>query len=557
MRNTIKIFVLFALLAPGAEAALGDHRWSQGWSAGGSAMPDSTGHIAAAGTFFGSVDFGGGTFMPVNFLGGDVFLARFDINGNHVWSRQITPGGLGLIVDAVTAAPDGSIYLAGILQNGDIDFGGGMLSGSNVTVVAAFEPDGSHRWSFLAGAGRVRKMAASNTTVAFTGYTYSNVDFGGGSLTSAGGADVFLALLEPDGNHRFSQVFGDADDQGGMSLALDPNDGAVVAASVRSTIDFGGGVLTATDRDLSLAAFDSSGVHQWSWNRAGTFTPGGGILFTLDVAVSSAGEIAVGGQFLAGTDLGGGTLISAGQGDVFLARYDASGAHLSSQSFGGATTDGIQGVSFDSQNNLAVAGTFLSSSIDFGGGPLAHSAGLGSEWFLAVFDPSGGHLHSTSFTGSSQFSMMPWFHSSGELLLYGSGGSNNDFGGGPVATTQFFLAQLDGTSTATAPGSVPDLTVDKSGTDLLLSWASDCGLGDTYGIYRGDLALGYGSLAMDTCDLATTQATIPMGTPDGEFFLVVPSWNAQEGSYGPSTAGDRTPAPGACHSQGPVDVCAP
>jgi hypothetical protein len=560
MRKTTRILALLIItLTPAAEAAVGDHNWSQGWGVEGKAMPDGSGHVAVAGTFFGSIDLGGGAFSPGNPLGGDVFLARYDIDGNHVWSRQFTPGALGLIVDAVTAAPDGSIYLAGTFQNGDIDFGGGLLGGAGVNVVAGFEPDGSHRFSFLVGGGRVRKIAASNTAVAFAGYTYSNVDFGGGNLMTAGGADVFLALLEPDGSHRFSQVFGDAGDQGGLSLALDPSDGVVIAASAQSTIDFGGGVLTATDRDLCLAAFDSTGAHRWSWNRAGDFSPGGGILFTLDVAVSSVGEVAVGGQFLASTDLGGGTLNSAGQGDIFLARYDASGAHLSSQSFGGTVTDGIQGVTFDSQGNLAFAGTFLSSSIDVGGGPLTHSGGFGSEWFLGVFDSIGGHLYSTTFPGDSQSVMMPRFHSSGELLLYGSGGSNNDFGGGPLATTQFYLAQLDGaiTMTATGPGAVSDLTIDKSGADLMLSWGSDCGLGDTYGIYRGDLALGYGSLAQDSCGIATTSATIPMGAPATEFFLVVPAFSAEEGSYGSATAGSRASAPSACHLQGSVDACAP
>jgi len=560
MRNTTTILVFFALLAgaPGTEAALGDHRWSQGWNAGGFASPDDTGHIAAAGTFFGAVDFGGGTFTPANIFGGDVFLARFDASGNHVWSRQITPGGFGFSVNAVTAAPDGSIYLAGtLLQNGDIDLGGGLLSGSNKTVLAGFEPDGSHRFSFIAGDGRVQKLVASNTTVACTGYTSGSIDFGGGTLTSAGGTDVFLGVLEADGSHRFSRVFGDAGAQGGMGLALDPAGGVVLAAGAESTIDFGGGVLTAAGGDLCLAAFDASGVHQWSWSRTGTFTSGSGILFTLDVAVSGTGDIAVGGLFRNTTDLGGGMLTSNGSGDVFVARYDANGSHLSSLTFGGNATDGVFGVSFDGDGNLAIAGTFLSSSVDFGGGPLTLAATFGSDWFLAVFDGSNSLLHSASYTGDGQYSILPRFDPSGRLLLYGSGGGNTDFGGGTLATTGFFLAQLDGTSTPTGPGSASDLAVGKSGADLLLSWGSDCGLGDAYGIYRGDLAMGYGSLAADSCDLATTQATIPMGVPDGEFFLVVPAWNAQEGSYGPAGAGDRASVPGACHLQGTVDQCAP
>ena len=52
-----------------------------------------------------------------------------------------------------------------------------------------------------------------------------------------------------------------------------------------------------------------------------------------------------------------------------------------------------------------------------------------------------------------------------------------------------------------AAGDVADLAVAKSGTDLLLSWEADCGFGDNYGVYRGDLAQGYGSIAFELCSI--------------------------------------------------------
>lgn len=562
MRKPATILVLLAILAlaPGAGAALGDHRWSRGYAAAGQAAVDGGGNVAAAGTFFGPVDFGGGTLTPANVFGGDVFLARFDGDGTHLWSRQITPGGFGLIVDAVASAPDGSIYVAGLLQSGgEIDFGGGLLAGSNQTVVAGFDADGTHRFSFVLGDGRVQAIAAGDTTVAIAGYTSGSVNFGGGALAAAGGSDVFLGVLDADGTHRFSNLFGDAGNQGGMGVALDPDGGVVLAASAQSTIDFGGGMLTATATDLCLAAFDSTGAHRWSWIRPGTWQSGSGILLTLDVDVSDAGEVALGGLFRFAVDLGGGMLSSAGSGDVFVARYDGDdGSHIASTSIGGTSTEGVQGLSYDANGNLAIAGTFLSPSVDFGGGPLMLQALFGSDWFLAVYDTTGAHLFSASYTGNGQYDIAPRFDGAGRLLLSGGGAGNTDFGGGALATTQFFLAQLEGAgSAATGPGAVSGLALGKSGADLVLSWAADCGLGDTYDVYRGDLSLGYGSLALETCGVAATQATVPTGTPAGEFFLVVPAWNAEEGSYGAATAGDRAPAVGACHPQGAVDVCAP
>lgn len=381
-------------------------------------------------------------------------MARFDVGGSHLWSQQITPGGLGLILDAMTVAPDGSIYVAGLLQNGDIDFGGSVLSGAGVTVLAALESDGSHRWSFVLGSARVRSLAASNAGVACTGYSLGSVDLGGGALGYAGGSDIFIGLLNADGSHRFSQVFGDAGDQGGMSTALDPNDGVVLAAATKTAIDFGGGVLTPTATDLCLSAFNATGVHQWSWIRAGSFSAGSGILLQLDVEVSGTGEIALAGQFRGSTDLGGGTLNSAGLDDAFLARYSSGGGHLASQAFGGTSYETVQGVSWDGAGNLVFGGSSSSATTSFGGGTLTHSGGSSHDGFVAVFDDGGSHLYSTSFVGIG--GLVPRFQASGQILCFGSGSGNIDFGGGPVADPQFYLAQFEGaTSTTTAAPYVP------------------------------------------------------------------------------------------------------
>lgn len=99
--------------------------------------------------------------------------------------------------------------------------------------------------------------------------------------------------------------------------------------------------------------------------------------------------------------------------------------------------------------------------------------------------------------------------------------------------------------------------MERSGSDLLLSWSNDCGAGDRYGVYRGDLALGYDSLAWEACDLTTNEATIAMGPADAEFFLVVPASNGAEGPHGSVDGGQRPAASSACHPQGAIDWCAP
>ena len=80
----------------------------------------------------------------------------------------------------------------------------------------------------------------------------------------------------------------------------------------------------------------------------------------------------------------------------------------------------------------------------------------------------------------------------------------------------------------------------------------------SYAVYRGDLEVGYESIVPEPglCDVAGTSATIPLGTGNAEFFLVVPHTAGTEGSYGTSSSGARPPAAGACYPQGALAACA-
>ncbi len=108
------------------------------------------------------------------------------------------------------------------------------------------------------------------------------------------------------------------------------------------------------------------------------------------------------------------------------------------------------------------------------------------------------------------------------------------------------------------PGEATQLTVDKEGPgDLRLNWMADCGAGDMYAVYRGDLAVGYGSLASEDCAVAGTTTLISAGAPAGEFFLIVPLASGQEGSYGGGAGGPRIPAAAACGPAGAISSCVP
>ncbi|MDQ7086914.1 MAG: S8 family serine peptidase [Acidobacteriota bacterium] len=111
------------------------------------------------------------------------------------------------------------------------------------------------------------------------------------------------------------------------------------------------------------------------------------------------------------------------------------------------------------------------------------------------------------------------------------------------------------------PGASGGLRVTRAAGGVLdLGWNADCGAGTAYGVYRGDLRLGYASIAAEPglCSVAGTGATVDEGPGQADFFLVVPNDAAFEGGYGSDSQGaPRQPAAAACYPQDRVDACAP
>jgi hypothetical protein len=89
-------------------------------------------------------------------------------------------------------------------------------------------------------AGALGVAVDSGSNVLVTGYFSGPVDFGGGSLASAGDHDIFVVKLATDGSLLWSKRFGGPDRDQGQGLAVTPT-----GDSFGETMDFGGGPLTS------------------------------------------------------------------------------------------------------------------------------------------------------------------------------------------------------------------------------------------------------------------------------------------------------------------------
>ena len=287
-----------------------------GYDAATGVAVDSTGNVVITGRLYVStfgVNFGGGPLYSAGTS--DVFVAKYSPAGTHLWSKRFgstgSDSGTAVAVDS-----NGNVIITGLFH-GTVNFGGTALTsaGANDIFVAKYDSDGNHLWSRRYGTTTDDYSYAlavdGSGNVILTGVFAGTVNFGGGPLTSAGGYDIFVASYDPDGAHRWSQRFGSTSNDYGYGVAADAIGNVAVTGYFAGTVNFGGTALTSIGNDVFVANYSLNGNPLWAKRFGGVGTQVGS-------AVASAGAIAVTGFFANTVDFGGGTFTSAGGYDIFV-----------------------------------------------------------------------------------------------------------------------------------------------------------------------------------------------------------------------------------------------
>jgi hypothetical protein len=183
--------------------ARGDGGTGDAWASGVAA--DASGNVFITGGFFFGDAFTG-TNRLENPYGQSIFLARYDADGNCLWSRRAGGDDYSSSDYSTDVAIDaaGAVYLTGTFANVGT-FGSVTLTSSRLYVpdlfVAQYNRNGDCFWAQRAESDPY--ISASNLAVDRSGSLYltgsfsGHAKFGGRTLTSAGGYDVFLAKLPP------------------------------------------------------------------------------------------------------------------------------------------------------------------------------------------------------------------------------------------------------------------------------------------------------------------------------------------------------------------------
>ena len=206
---------------------------------------DPSGQPVVFGFFAGSADFGGGPISAPDNVP-YFFLAKFDHNGGHVWSENFAGGPLnGRMKYDLDVDPSARIAVTGTLRSAT-NFGGGVLTpvGESDIFLAMYNANGSHSWSKqFGGVSNETGYAiafASNTDVLLTadgGGEIGTFTFGGGTMNTP---NAYMArFFAANGDHRWShQYFGPT------GASIGETDGDIyMGGSFLGWVDFGGGYL--------------------------------------------------------------------------------------------------------------------------------------------------------------------------------------------------------------------------------------------------------------------------------------------------------------------------
>lgn len=349
---------------------------------------DSAGDALLLGEFQGAVDLGGG---PLASAGGvDVLVAKLDPAGGHVWSKRLGGAGDerggGIAVDA-----QGNVFVIGTFSS-TIDLGGGPLTSAGGTelFVAKLDPQGNHLWSrrvagdFAAfGVSRDHLAVDAGGNLLITGFLYGTADFGDGPPATAGGYNLFVAKLDGQGNHQWTKHFSGIHDG---AVTTDSEGNVLLTGLLWGTADLGGGPLVSSQGSIFLAKLSPDGDHIFS---KGFENEQGGYLEARSIAVDSDDNIIIGctvgwGRF----DFGGGHSLYIYLG-AFAAKFDPTGNALWVRELGFDMPMGVEGVAIDGDGNTFVTGWFV-NQMEIGDVELS-SAGIVTA-FLVKLDPGGNAL---------------------------------------------------------------------------------------------------------------------------------------------------------------------
>lgn len=365
----------------------------------------TTGYFADPQAVFGSY-----TLTNASSSGYDFFVAKYDLNGNLLWVNSW--GGTSddkayaICTDAV-----GNVIVAGTFGPASLSIGTfTFANGGNTDMfLAKFDSNGNPLWATIANGGRADGGTSvscdASGNIYATGYFSSNFLWMGSIILTnttvspvSSNADPFIAKYDANGNLLWAKnLLGTGSDYI-FSVEVDVAGDVYISGDfISSVFSMGTYTLTKTtpSSDPFLLKLDANGNVIW-----GTQASGGGAEGFRSMSVDQNSNVYLTGVFqVAPISFGSITLNNLSGIDVFLVKYDAGGNPLwAIQSIGTGTFD----VGYSVRNysdNVFLIGQMSGPSMTFGTYTINRPVNYYPDpMFIAQFDKNGNIIYGTSLT---------------------------------------------------------------------------------------------------------------------------------------------------------------
>ncbi|EKQ49784.1 SBBP repeat-containing protein [Leptospira interrogans] len=373
---------------------------------------DSLGNVYTTGMTSGNLD------GQVQSGTQDLFVTKYDGNGNKQWTRLLGVAGIQTLARGITSDNLGNVYTTGTTF-GNLD--GQALSGTQDLFVTKYDGSGNKQWTRLLGVAGATTQANGISRDIFnnlhvSGYTLGNLD--GQALS--GIQDLFVTKYDTGGNKQWTRLLGVAGQiTQANGVAFDSSGNIYLTGRTSGNLD---GQALSGIQDLFVTKYDTGGNKQWTrlLGVAGVSTTAYGItsdslgnVYTTGVTSGS-----LDGQALSGTQ------------DLFVTKYDTGGNKQWTRLLGvaGQITQ-ANGIASDSSGNTYLTGR-TSGSLD--GQALSGTQDL----FVTKYD-SGGNKQWTRLLGIAGVSTTAYGITSDSLGdLYSTGITSGNLDGQILTGTQ-------------------------------------------------------------------------------------------------------------------------
>lgn len=274
---------------------------------------DGSGNVYMQGYFQGAIDVdpGAGVVSVSDGGGTSMCLVKLDASGNYVWGFGV---GNAMLASSMDVDAAGNVVTSGeVFATSDMDPSAGTatltVQGTSDIFIAKYNSAGAHQWSYSLGSanaatvntecGReVRFLSGGDIVLAGMFRDTYDADPSGStySMTSAGGADIFVARFTGSGSWVWTYAVGNSTDEYLYAMDVDGMDHLYFVSKMFGAYDLQPGPATVNyfSNHIPIITWDASGNYLGHYT---SITDGGAYRIVNGLEASPTGDLVLAGRF--------------------------------------------------------------------------------------------------------------------------------------------------------------------------------------------------------------------------------------------------------------------